>query len=147
MTRINYKSDFTLLVTLTNSQGEAMSPPDHPWSIHLSDQVGTCWRCSFDGTNYEDCSVEDNTIVCYVNNPGYVPGVLRVEFVNDIPNDDFADDVATEVTPATTSLMLVDAPTQGGTEVSIDMMLQVIAPRVIAANVTVAGDLSLTFNT
>ena len=51
------------------------------------------------------------------------------------------------MTLITTSIMLVDGPTEGGTEASIDMMLQVIAPRVTAATVTMAGDLSLTFNT
>jgi len=147
MTRINYQSDFTLLVTLTNHEGDTMQPPAHPWSVHVSDQSGTCWRCSYDGTNYEDCAIDGNTIVCYVNNPGFVPGLLAVKFVNDVPNGSFADRIETQVTPATSSIMLVDAPTEGGTEASIDMMLQVIAPRVIAATVTVAGDLSLTFNT
>ena len=148
MTRINYQSDFTLLVTLTNHEGGTMSPPsDHAWSVHISDDAGTCWRCGFDGSSYEDCAVDGDTIVCYVNNPGYVPGPLSVAFVNDIPNGSFADDVETQVTPATTSIMLVDGPTEGGTEASIDMMLQVIAPRVTAATVTMAGDLSLTFNT
>ena len=63
MTRINYQSDFTLLVTLTNHEGDTMSPPSgHAWSVHISDDAGTCWRCGYDGSSYEDFAVDGDTM-------------------------------------------------------------------------------------
>jgi hypothetical protein len=147
MTRINYQSDFTLLVTLTNHEGGTMSPPSgHAWSVHIRDDAGTCWRCGFDGSSYEDCAVDGDTIVCYVNNPGYVPGLLHVTYVDAIPDSNYADGYNNQVAPAVADVMLWDGATDDGATVDIDLLLQVIAPRVTAANVTSVGDLVLTFN-
>lgn len=148
MIRINFQSDFTLRVTLRDSAGEPLAVPANPWSVHITDTAGTCWKCAYNGAGgYEDCAVDDGVIVCYVNNPGFVPGVLAVTFHNDIPNNAFADRVENQVTPATASIMLWDGPTEGGDAVDVSMLLSVIAPRVIDADVDIAGDLQLTFNT
>ena len=147
MTRINYQSDFTLRVSLKSGAGTQFAPPvDHPWWLHITDSAGTCWRCGFDGVKYEDCRIDDMDVVCYVNNPGFVPGMLTVTYMDAIPDSNYADGYNNQVAPAVADVMLWDGATDDGATVDIDLLLQVIAPRVTAANVTSVGDLVLTFN-
>ena len=146
MIRINYESDFTCKVTLTASDGTPMAPPANPWSVHFTDEAGTCFKCSYDGTSYEDCTVEDDDIVCFVNNPGFKPGTLMVEFCNDIPDENFSDGYDNQVTPVASRLLLWPGASDSGEAVDVGIMLNVIAPQVINATIEV-GDLYLTFNT
>lgn len=145
MRRINYQSDFTAKLTLTDSNGEPMAVPANPWSVHFTDEAGTCFKCCYDGSTYEDCAVIADAIVCYVNNPGYMPGVLSVTFCNDVPDANFADDYNNQVTPVSSQILLWDGATDAGESIDMGIMLQVIAPRVIDATIE-EGDLILTFN-
>ena len=146
MIRINYQSDFELRVTLKDLEGNTMAPPQHPWSLHIADSQGTCWRCGFDGTNYEDCTVEEDAIVCYVNNPGYVPGAMNVTFHDDAPDPNFADGVYNKVTPLDVDLFLWGGPSDYDGEIDVEAIVQVIAPYITSAEIREDGDLYLTFN-
>ena len=147
MTRINYQSDFSVRVTIKSADGTVMQPPtDHAWWLHIADDMGTCFRCGFDGESYEDCAIDGNTIVCYVNNPGYVPGLLHVTYMDAIPDSNFADGYDNVVQPASEDLVLWEGATTMDT-VEVSLILSVIAPRVINAAVDHNGDLNLTFNT
>lgn len=147
MIRINYQSDFSVRVTIKSADGTVMQPPtDHAWWLHIADDMGTCFRCGFDGSSYEDCRIDGDTVVCYVNNPGYVPGLLHVTYMDVIPDSNYSDGYNNQVAPAVADVMLWDGATDDGASVDIDLLLQVIAPRVTAANVTSVGDLVLTFN-
>lgn len=147
MTRINYQSDFTLRVSLKSGAGTQFAPPvDHPWWLHITDSAGTCWRCGFDGVKYEDCSIDDMDVICYVNNPGFVPGMLSVTYMDTIPDSNFADGYDNVVQPASEDLVLWEGATTMDT-VEVSLILSVIAPRVINAAVDHNGDLNLTFNT
>lgn len=147
MARINYKSDFTLRIELKSGEGTQLAPPvDHPWWLHITDSAGTCWRCGFDGENYEDCSLDGEDVICYVNNPGFVPGLLTVTYEDAIPDSNFADGYDNIVQPSSEEIVLWEGPTTMDT-VEVSLILSVIAPRVIDATVDIDGDLCLTFNT
>ena len=147
MTRINYQSDFSVRVTIKSADGTVMQPPtDHAWWLHIADDMGTCFRCGFDGSGYEDCRIDGDTVVCYVNNPGYVPGLLHVTYMDAIPDSNFADGYDNVVQPASEDLVLWEGATTMDT-VEVSLILSVIAPRVINAAVDHNGDLNLTFNT
>lgn len=124
MKRINRLSDFTLTVALKNSEGEHISPPSTPWEIHIADAAGTCWRCSFDGTNYEDCAVVDEQIICFVDNPGFVASAARITFHNNVPDDNFGDGVYNQVVPLTDEVYFYDGPTDNDGEIETSLILE-----------------------
>lgn len=124
MKRINRLSDFTLTVALKNSEGEHITPPSTPWEIHIADAAGTCWRCSFDGTNYEDCAVVDEQIICFVDNPGFVACAARITFHNNVPDDNFGDGVYNQVVPLTDEVYFYDGPTDNDGEIETSLILE-----------------------
>jgi len=124
MKRINRLSDFTLTVALKNSEGEHITPPSTPWEIHIADAAGTCWRCSFDGTNYEDCAVVDEQIICFVDNPGFVACAARITFHNNVPDANFGDGVYNQVVPLTDEVYFYDGPTDNDGEIETSLILE-----------------------
>ena len=124
MKRINRFSDFTLTIALKDSSGDPIAPPSNPWEIHIADTAGTCWRCSFDGTHYEDCQVVNNQIVCFVDNPGYVSGEAIVTFHNNVPDANFGDGYYNQVVPLTDEIVFFDGPTDTNGEIETSLILE-----------------------
>lgn len=146
MIRINYQSDFAIAVTLKDAAGQTVTPPtDHAWSIHVTDIAGTCWRCGFDGTTYEDCSIDGNTIICYIDNPGFVPGQATITFKDDIPDTHFADGYENIVVPAG-GVFLWNGASDTGEAVDVNMVINMIAPQITGASIDAAGDLNFVIN-
>lgn len=147
MIRINYLSDFTAKVTVKDSLGEVLQPPtDHPWWLHFTDAIGTCWRCGFDGTDYEDCAIDGTDIICYVNNPGFVQGSMQVTFFNDIPDEHFADGIDNRVTPVMDDIYLWNGKSDTNESIDMDVVFGLMAPQITDAAVDTDGDLNLVIN-
>jgi hypothetical protein len=95
MQKINYLSDFDLVLTLRDTSGEDIGVPEYAWEVWLypqgsksnkkiitSAEEGTAW--------YAD----DGHIHLYVENPrNWGSGELRVDFVAHYPNDRYPDGV------------------------------------------------------
>ena len=128
MKRFNRYSDFTLTVELTDTQGNPITPPGNPWEIHIADTAGTCWRCGFNGSEYEYCEIVDGKIVCFINNPGYVAGQLAITLHNRIPDTHFADGVYDQVTPLAEQIILWDGATDPTQADDIIITLAVLNP-------------------
>ena len=147
MIRINYQSDFAVRVTLKDVTGTAIEPPtEYPWWLHFTDSAGTCWKCGYNGTTYEDCSIEDGAVICYVNNPGYVPGALAVTYMDDVPDAHYADGHEKHVLPIDGALYLWQGASDYSGTVDIEAVIQLIAPQITGASVDTAGDLNLVIN-
>ena len=144
MIRINYKSDFSVRVTIKDTTGEIVPPPsDNPWWLHFTDIMGTCWKCGFDGSSYEDCSIDGDDIICYINNPGFAQGKMSVTFCNNVPDAHFADGTDNKVTPVMDDLFLWPGASDTSDEISMDMIVGLIAPQITDASIDASGDLNL----
>lgn len=108
MVKRNYQSDFPVQVSFKNGAGLPTTPPSCPWEIHFTDTAGTCFRCSYDGTSYESCEIVDDKVVCYIDNPGFIPGRLLMTVIINKPDARYDDGIETQVAVYADEVYLVD---------------------------------------
>lgn len=89
---INYKSDFSLIVTVPYLHGTATVLPE--WDWWLTFKVGSVEKVfSQEGGVLSDGlkKVGDNKVEVFFDNHGFPTGTLVLEFSEKVPNTDYAD--------------------------------------------------------
>ena len=95
MKHIYYKNDFAVEITLLNTSGEVVAPPDWQWHIEFTDGRRK-YICSVDKGN---AKVVGNTIMCYLDNHKFCCGDIGYKFVQAIPDLNYLDGFQNLITP------------------------------------------------
>ena len=95
MKHIHYKNDFAVEITLLNTSGEVVAPPNWQWHIEFTDGRRK-YICSVDKGNTK---VVGNTIMCYLDNHKFCCGEIGYKFVQAIPDLNYLDGFQNLITP------------------------------------------------
>lgn len=104
MTKVNYKSDFDLILRLNMCAGDScvdVGWPDYDWTAKFyTGSREKSYIASNIGGVLTNCFNDDGKIHVVFNNHGLDSGTLRVEFSAEIPNDMYPDGLKREVIPS-----------------------------------------------
>ncbi len=104
MTKVNYKSDFDLILRLNMCAGDScvdVGWPDYDWTAKFYTRSREkSYIASNIGGVLTNCFNDDGKIHVVFNNHGLDAGTLRVEFSAEIPNDMYPDGLKREVIPS-----------------------------------------------
>ena len=120
MRYINHLSDFQVIINIKDKDGNIIAPPSVPWEAVFSDENCVEFKCFFDGTNYTHCIVDDNDIVCFVDNPGFSCGNLRCTFCQHVPSAEYCDGVMDLTQPLQCDIMLSKRESDDSTQITIE---------------------------
>lgn len=127
--KVNYKSDFELTIQLT-AGGVDVAAPSWDWQLRFftCDRQAVYTVAHIDG-NAERCAVNsDGTITAYFDKHGLMPGALRCEFVNLVPDSHYTHDTQMQVDPVELGVELWRGASDGGMDaVTLELAGQVLA--------------------
>lgn len=127
--KVNYKSDFELTIQLT-AGGVDVAAPSWDWQLrfYTFDRQAVYTVAHIDG-KAERCAVNtDGTITAYFDKHGLMPGVLRCEFVNLVPDSHYTHDTQMQVDPVELGVELWRGASDGGMDaVTLELAGQVLA--------------------
>lgn len=127
--KVNYKSDFELTIQLT-AGGVDVSAPSWDWQLrfYTFDRQAVYTVAYIDG-KAERCAVNtDGTITAYFDKHGLMPGALRCEFVNLVPDSHYTHDTQVQVDPVELGVELWRGASDGGMDaVTLELAGQVLA--------------------
>ncbi len=102
---VNYQSDFAVSVTLLDTQGNAIAPPEWDWTLTF--KVNTRkYECGQKDGELQSCKIDGNNIICYLDNHHFGVGTLEAQFTQQIPNTNYADGYQKTVTPQELDVVL-----------------------------------------
>lgn len=104
MKHIYYKNDFAVEITLLNTSGEVIAPPDWKWHIEFTNGRRK-YICSVDKGN---AKVVGNTIMCYLDNHKFCCGEIGYKFVQAIPDINYLDGFQNLITPKALPIELLE---------------------------------------
>ena len=111
--KFNYKSDFELALTLTMA-GELIHIPEGDFRVVVyTNPRGVKWQGTRTRGVCSGVAVDGDTLRCYIDNPGFTPGRLVVEFYHFADDTHYADDTRQEVTPTFPDIELVESAGDG----------------------------------
>ena len=120
MKYINHKSDFQVIINITDKDGNIIAPPLVPWEAVFSDENYVEFKCYYDGNNYTHCIVDGNDIVCFIDNPGFSCGKLRCTFYQHVPSAEYCDAVMDLSQPLQCDIMLSKRESDDSTPITIE---------------------------
>lgn len=127
--KVNYKSDFELTIQLT-AGGVDVAAPSWDWQLrfYTFDRQAVYTVAYIDG-KAERCAVNtDGTITAYFDKHGLMPGALRCEFVNLVPDSHYTHDTQVQVDPVELGVELWRGASDGGMDaVTLELAGQVLA--------------------
>lgn len=127
--KVNYKSDFELTIQLT-AGGVDVAAPSWDWQLrfYTFDRQAVYTVAYIDG-KAERCAVNtDGTITAYFDKHGLMPGALRCEFVNLVPDNHYTHDTQVQVDPVELGVELWRGASDGGMDaVTLELAGQVLA--------------------
>lgn len=117
MRHIYYKNDFSVEITLLDTDGEAVAVPSWQWSVEFTDG----WKrytCSLDAGN---ARVVDGKIICYLDGHGFRCGEVQCRFIQALPDGNYPDGYQNIMTPRSLGVVLwnKESDTVGKVECSI----------------------------
>ena len=93
MAKVNYKSDFDFVLSLTDCNGIEIGIPDYNWVAKFyTTSKDVYFEASYQDGVYKNCFADDGKIHIVCNEHGLPSGVLKCEFIAEIPNGVFPDD-------------------------------------------------------
>lgn len=113
MTKINFRSDFSLVMHFTIG-GEPVAIPDGDFALAFrTSERGVTYVCSRKGSKLINCAINDGVLTCIFDNHNLQPGVLRCTLYDLIPDSLFPDGERRVVTPSLTDIELVTGAADG----------------------------------
>lgn len=91
MIRKNYRSDFCLILDLYDAAGKKMDLPDYNFTVRVTTAGNCCFTAYRRGDITKGFVIRDGKIVLVCDNHGLLPGVVKVTFEGDIPNNIYPD--------------------------------------------------------
>lgn len=124
VTKINYKSDFTLEMSFT-VQGQPVSIPEGDFAlVFRTERHGAGYACTRIGNVYTNCKMQGGSLVCVFDNHNLKPGILRCEMHDLVPDALFPTGTKSIVTPSTLAVELVEGAAEGdevAAEIIVDL--------------------------
>lgn len=113
MTKINFRSDFTLVMHFTIA-GEPVAIPDGDFALAFrTSERGVTYVCSRKGNKLINCAINDGVLTCIFDNHNLQPGTLKCTLYDLIPDALFPDGERRVVTPSVTDVELVVGSADG----------------------------------
>lgn len=125
MKKENYKSDIQLSVQLTLG-GVEIDPPQHDFMLKFSTSGLRHYICSYQNGVYSNCRVENGKIICFLDNHRLQAGVLRCEYYDYIPDNDFADGDQLKVVPRMLDVELVTGAGDDAIDIETEIAIEII---------------------
>lgn len=91
MIRKNFRSDFCLILDLYDAEGKRMALPDYNFTIRVTTSGNACFTAFRRGDISKGYVVRDGKIVIVCDSHGLLPGIVKVAFEGDIPNEIYPD--------------------------------------------------------
>lgn len=119
--KLNYKSDFAILLRFVDSEGEAILCPDIDIKVHLSTNgygkytaLRTCdvWR---------NLHPHPEGLMIVADSHSLSPGLLSLNVILEIPNDLYPDGFEHIETPVATDIVLSKEATESADIVTVDV--------------------------
>lgn len=110
--RINYLSDFKVLVELTLG-GVAVGVPNHDFALDFSTTGARKYRCERRGDEWTNCKPDGDKVLCLLDNHGLPCGTLRVRYYDYAPDSEMPDGNLLTVTPSSLDVQLVTGAGDG----------------------------------
>lgn len=108
MTKWNYKSDFTFIMTLRDCHGNDLGFPDYDWIAKFwTASKANAYIASYIGNECVNCINEGGRIRVIMDNHRLSPGPLHMEFTALLPNGGYPDGNERIVQPIITDIYLV----------------------------------------
>ena len=147
MAKINYKSDFKVVVTLILN-GVAVPVPDHDFglSFFTTDDPDRVFVAGRWGGKLHNCKIDGGHVVALVDDHHLGTGTLMVDYRDDAPDADMGDGVLTTVTPSALDVELVSGAGDGSAveaEVVVDITTAIAEAKAAAERAdAIAADLA-----
>lgn len=107
MTRINYRSDFTLTLRFRDREGREVTPPLSDWEARFSTpRLNGQFRCGVrNGVPY-NCTLDEDCARVQFDGHGLGPGELQCRFSVSLPDNSFPDGARTIASTLNTGITL-----------------------------------------
>ncbi|MBD5381954.1 collagen-like protein [Clavibacter sp.] len=127
MAKVNYKSDFDFVLSLTDCNGKEIGLPDYNWVAKLyTTSKDVFFEASYQNGVYKNCFADDGKIHIICNDHGLPSGVLKCEFIADIPNGIYPDDYEKLVIPKPLDIELVRGMATCPHDIDVSLILPYI---------------------
>lgn len=121
-----FKSEFSLLLELTDRDGNDIGVPPVDWRASFSTGKYPHYVASCIGGKLRNCVIEDGRIRVLFNRHGLGPGRLHCEFTCILPDDRFPDGTQDVVKLRPLDVMLTDKPEDCPANISAKIELPAI---------------------
>lgn len=125
MRKVNYKSDFDIVLNLTDCRGKKVSFPECDWeALFWTSIKAKAFVASCKGGVFYNCRKYGDGVRFVFDGHGLGPGKLQWEFHAAVPNDIYPDGFQDLYTPQSLDVELVT----GASDCTTDAEAEVIAP-------------------
>lgn len=125
--KINYKSDFDFILSITDAEGKEVGWPDYDWRAwFFTDIAANAYEASCIGGKCTNCFNDNRRIHVVFNGHHMSPGVLNVRFDSELPNAIYPDGFQHISDPIKLDVELVRGQGDKPTQMDVDMMLPYI---------------------
>lgn len=125
--KINYKSDFDFILSITDAEGKEVGWPDYDWRAwFFTDIAANAYEASCIGGKCTNCFNDNRRIHVVFNGHHMSPGVLNVRFDSEFPNAIYPDGFQHISDPIKLDVELVRGQGDKPTQMDVDMMLPYI---------------------
>lgn len=127
--RVNYRSDFNLILRLRSHDGTDIGFPSFDWEARFYTGLkANAFVASCRGGICENCFNDGGRIHIVFDNHLLSQGELKVEFVAYIPNDDYPDGAEKIVVPKSLGIVLTRCAAPCAAGITSELVLPVIIP-------------------
>lgn len=124
MKNINYKSDFDFILRLLDADGTDIGIPRYDWTVRLwTSTKANAYIASCSGGILTNCYDDNGRLHIVADNHRLSPGILKVEFIAEIPDSDYPDGLQRNVIPATLDIQLITGPGDLPSSIEADLPL------------------------
>jgi len=127
MKKINYKSDFDFILRLRSCSGEEIGWPEYNWTARFwtSQKVNAFVVSCTDGV-CENCYNDNGLIHVVMNNHRLSAGVLKIEFVSELPNGIYPDESERVVVPLPLDIELIRAAAPCPENFEVELLMPLV---------------------
>ena len=119
--KVNYQSDFDVLLNLIGEDGKAIGFPDFDFSAKF--ESGVAYEVGQKGGVQKGVSDADGKVKVVFNSHKLSPGELKLTFSADIPDETYPDGKKLHVVPVKTDVRLTTEASEVSTGIEIDVKL------------------------
>lgn len=124
--KVNYQSDFDVLLNITDENGKALGYPDFDFMAKF--ESGSSYEVGQKGGVKRGVSDQDGKVKIVFNDHKLSPGTLKLVFSADVPDPSYPDGKKLHVVPVETDIDLTTGVSETSTGIVIDVKLPFSLP-------------------